>query len=373
MITKTQFIRRRGLSPQLTLGLIAGVMLTGIAINYFTRAATTSTLRELPSPLYGVTADDVSSTSNLVAAAEHFAKKPITRIVFDEGTTPADYTAAVNQLQPSSYLMGELADSQYLAAMSTQQYHDRTANFLAAFGDKLDLWEIGNEVNGDWTGPYATVSAKITDAYNQVSAAGRRSSLTLWYNPNCAGSTSELGPVEFSQNYVPATMRTGLNYVFISYYETQCNNYRPSAATLTTLFTQLHQLYPNAKLGFGEIGLPNAATSSTLAKATDIATYYYNLSINLSYYVGGYFYWYYAEDAIPYTTKPMWQTLNNLFQTMPVPGTSRTGDVNHDGTVNVFDLSTLLSKWQTTDPATDINHDGTVNIFDLSLVLSNWG
>jgi hypothetical protein len=132
-------------------------------------------------------------------------------------------------------------------------------------------------------------------------------------------------------------------------------------------------LYPNAKLGFGEIGLPNAATSSTLAKATDIATYYYNLSINLSYYVGGYFYWYYAEDAIPYTTKPMWQTLNNLFQTMPVPGTSRTGDVNHDGTVNVFDLSTLLSKWQTTDPATDINHDGTVNIFDLSLVLSNWG
>jgi hypothetical protein len=49
------------------------------------------------------------------------------------------------------------------------------------------------------------------------------------------------------------------------------------------------------------------------------------------------------------------------------------GDINGDGTVNVFDLSILLSKWGTSDPATDLNSDGTVNVFDLSILLSNWG
>ena len=50
-----------------------------------------------------------------------------------------------------------------------------------------------------------------------------------------------------------------------------------------------------------------------------------------------------------------------------------TGDLNNDGTVNVFDLSILLSDWATGNATADINHDGTVNIFDLSTLLSNWG
>jgi hypothetical protein len=49
------------------------------------------------------------------------------------------------------------------------------------------------------------------------------------------------------------------------------------------------------------------------------------------------------------------------------------GDLNGDGTVNVFDLSILLSKWGTNDATADLNSDGTVNIFDLSTLLSHWG
>ena len=72
----------------------------------------------------------------------------------------------------------------------------------------------------------------------------------------------------------------------------------------------------------------------------------------------------------------------------PTPGTSSTptpgatpssspsgviGDLNNDGTVNIFDLSILLSNWGTSDAAADLNNDGTVNIFDLSILLSHWG
>jgi hypothetical protein len=53
--------------------------------------------------------------------------------------------------------------------------------------------------------------------------------------------------------------------------------------------------------------------------------------------------------------------------------TQKTGDINNDGSVNIFDLSILLSKWGTTDTASDLNKDGTVNVFDLSILLSHWG
>jgi hypothetical protein len=53
------------------------------------------------------------------------------------------------------------------------------------------------------------------------------------------------------------------------------------------------------------------------------------------------------------------------------------GDLNGDGVVNVFDLSTLLSNWGTVDPSiqTNLGRSTTeaVGIFDLSVLLSNWG
>ncbi len=49
------------------------------------------------------------------------------------------------------------------------------------------------------------------------------------------------------------------------------------------------------------------------------------------------------------------------------------GDINNDGKVNIFDLSTLLANFNKTGVSFDLNKDGKVNIFDLSLLLSNWG
>jgi hypothetical protein len=49
------------------------------------------------------------------------------------------------------------------------------------------------------------------------------------------------------------------------------------------------------------------------------------------------------------------------------------GDVNNDGTVDIFDLSTLLTNWGTGNAACDLNHNGTVDIFDLSTLLSHFG
>lgn len=51
----------------------------------------------------------------------------------------------------------------------------------------------------------------------------------------------------------------------------------------------------------------------------------------------------------------------------------KVGDVNGDDLINVYDLSSLLSKWSTNDATCDLNKDAIVNVYDLSLLLSNWG
>jgi hypothetical protein len=48
-------------------------------------------------------------------------------------------------------------------------------------------------------------------------------------------------------------------------------------------------------------------------------------------------------------------------------------DINKDGKVDISDLSLLLSKFGTTDPAADVNKDGKVDISDLSGLLTNFG
>jgi streptogramin lyase len=57
---------------------------------------------------------------------------------------------------------------------------------------------------------------------------------------------------------------------------------------------------------------------------------------------------------------------------------AKTGDLNNDNQVNIFDLSILLSNYgkaqsQSNNAKTDLNNDGTINIFDLSILLSNYG
>jgi hypothetical protein len=57
---------------------------------------------------------------------------------------------------------------------------------------------------------------------------------------------------------------------------------------------------------------------------------------------------------------------------------AKTGDLNSDNSINIFDLSILLTNYgktslQSSNPACDLNSDGNINIFDLSILLSLYG
>jgi len=64
---------------------------------------------------------------------------------------------------------------------------------------------------------------------------------------------------------------------------------------------------------------------------------------------------------------------NNAASVIVNPVSGKTGDINGDGQVNIFDLSILLTNYGGTTASCDLNHDGAVNILDLSILLTNYG
>ena len=88
----------------------------------------------------------------------------------------------------------------------------------------------------------------------------------------------------------------------------------PASGPSGNYFRKLHALYPHALLGFGEIGLRRPVRRHTIATARSLISYYYGLRIRLPYYAGGYFWWYYAEDCLPYSSKPLWSALRAGFR-----------------------------------------------------------
>jgi hypothetical protein len=66
------------------------------------------------------------------------------------------------------------------------------------------------------------------------------------------------------------------------------------------VFDSLHVIFPNSNLGIGECGTNNAALKETYVNR------YYKMYITTPKYIGGYFWWYYRQDCVPWTTKPLW-------------------------------------------------------------------
>jgi len=273
-----------------------------------------------PAPWWGVTVDDASDASRADAivdaartARESTGSTLFTRIVFDNNAPPSTYAPLVRRLQPVSYLMGELVDSSDIRKLSVAAYAERTKRYLAALRGSIDLWEVGNEVNGDWTGPSSAVVAKVSNAYDQVQVAGLRSALTVYYNPGCSETRSR-DMFTWITAELPARIKRGLDVVLVSYYEDDCNGLQPSTQQWQNVFDRLHAIFPKAKLGFGETGTHDDAS---VTHKRETMQRYYGLRIRGDNYVGGYFWWYYAEDCLPAGRSLLWPTLMWVMRATP--------------------------------------------------------
>jgi hypothetical protein len=224
-----------------------------------------------------------------------------TRIVFDEWQPASGYVTAVNRIDSVSDIMGEILDSYYMNQYSVQQYMDRVDEYIPLLGNKVDIWEVGNEVNGEWLGNKDSVIAKIYYAFRYIEKTNRVSALTLYYNYDCwKNPQNEM--FRWVNENLPYKMKMYLDYVLVSYYEDDCNGYQPD---WQRVFDSLRVIFPNSKLGIGECGTTFAS------RKEEYINRYYRMNITTQGYIGGYFWWYYKQDCVPYTTKPLWTVLNN--------------------------------------------------------------
>jgi hypothetical protein len=264
----------------------------------------TSQLEPLPATLYGVTIDDTSRISNTIEALTRLPKKMTARIVFDRGMSPSDYANAVNQIDSVAYTMAEPVDSSDMKRYSLDAYKNRFSNYLSAFGNQIEIWEIGNEVNGEWLGSASSVSAKIAGAFDIVKAAGKTTALTLHFNEGEDCPTYPINEMySWVNTYVPDRVKQGVDYVFFSYYPENCPEITPN---WESEFEHIGQIFPNAKLGFGEIGVE----VGTRAQKENLIRIYYPMIISHPRYVKGIFWWYFKEEMVPYTSY-LWGVLNN--------------------------------------------------------------
>ncbi|RUR13813.1 hypothetical protein [Legionella sp. km772] len=263
------------------------------------------------SKLYGVTITNPwKQLPAIIDALKSLAKKPTARIVFDAGVSASDYKNIVIQIHKVSGTMGELVDSSEVKNYSLAQYLNRTKTYLNTLQGYIDIWEIGNEINGEWLGNTSSVVAKMTGAYDLVKQQKGKTALTLYYNQGCY-SRADHEMFAWVKKNIPLRMKQGLDYVFISYYEDDCNNLEPD---WPTVFQKLGSLFPNSKLGFGECGTTNKNVKE------EFIYNYYTLTINHPRFILGGFWWYFDSsanggpgDMVP-KTKPLWSVLNAAIQ-----------------------------------------------------------
>jgi hypothetical protein len=281
--------------------------------------------------VYGVTIDAVNNLKAITTSLGCHRVKTTTRIVFDEWIPAADYLTPVNRIHEVSNIMGEILDSYYMSQYSVSQYTARTNEYLDALGDKVDIWEIGNEINGEWLGNNSDVVAKMTGAYNIVKGRNKKTALTLYYNFNC-WERPQNEMFRWTLNNVPQNMRQGLDYVLVSYYEDDCNNYQPN---WQRVFDSLHVIFPNSKLGIGECG---TAYSN---RKEEYINRYYRMNITSKNYIGGYFWWYYKQDCVP-NTKYLWGVIDKAMGMIPLTDVYNNDHVEFYNYPNPFNPKTII-------------------------------
>lgn len=304
----------------------------------FSEAVSSFQGRTIPDPIYGVTVDDVSNPSGIVDSLKQIPYFPTTRIVFDGGVKPSYYTTPINQMRGVSYIMGQILDSTEMGKLSIAAYQQRTQDYVNALGSQVDVWEIGNEVNGGWLS--TNTQQQMVAAYDVVAAVNGATAITFFYEgepsdpKNCIDKANggndmfswintnfQLGLSPDQRNAGNERLRLGTNYILISWYPQQCNDIKPN---WSSIYSKLATIFPNSKIGFGEVGTADPQNGSTYE--INLINEFYPLAKKISLppsYIGGYFWWYYAEEMVP-STKPLVKVLNDAILAGPAPGSAPT-------------------------------------------------
>ena len=248
---------------------------------------------------WGVTTDDPwADTDDQARALAALPQRPALRVVFDVAVGPEEYREPLETLGGVATIMGEMVDSSDALQLDDAAFRTRVDGYLAALWPLVDVWEIGNEVNGGWTGAPARQALRVAYAFDAVTDRGGRTALTLYANFGCLEEGEE-DPLTWSERHLAPELRDGLDYVLLSWWPDDCAAPPPD---WQAVFDALGLLFPHAALGIGETGAHDAAA------AAHQAAWCYAPGIDHARFIGGCFWWEFRTDMVP-AGAPLWQVL----------------------------------------------------------------
>ena len=186
-------------------------------------------------PMLGVTTDDPNTrTNDQVDALVSLPRRAMVRVVLDQGTPPADYVDSVRRLAAVADVMALPLDSSDMAKVNAAQAGDRARRYLAALQDAAPIWEMGNEVNGNWVG--ADPVGRIEAMLEAAKACGKRTALTF-HDGKPATPGHDMLPWIDANIPEGHRLRTGLDCVLVSCYEDQIGGHQLTQAEIDTIFS----------------------------------------------------------------------------------------------------------------------------------------
>jgi|ERR1051325_5153120 hypothetical protein len=302
------------------------------------------------------------------------------RVVFDKDTEPERYISVLDRLHSLKfpdggkrkvYLLGEFLDSDFLAryrwvcdrgagctsdedpAAQSHDYKTRIDRYLDVLDRYIDVWEVGNEVNGEWAdegcvkdsddkckykkvdGKRVSVmparpdltAEKIRYAIQKVNEKGKPVALTLIHQPECT-TWDDNTMFEWARNNLrPKLDDVTINYLLISYYEDNCDKGKKTIDEeprglpdqnrrnlyWNRIFNQLADLFPHVEhIGFGEVGYSSdmetcrrdelsfckKGTNKVRGSKLALLNRYYGMQVYNPKYIGGHFWWTAQQDIV---------------------------------------------------------------------------
>jgi hypothetical protein len=327
---------------------------------------------------------DGRTIAELQRLASASSRPVVTRVVFDPidkkkeaefAGRLEDYKAQVAKIRQVSCVMGEIGDSHYMHfylprtdevkkdwPIGYRNYEQWTERLATTMGGLVDIWEFGNEVNGDWTGwkdeeyqgkTTAELVAKQRAVLNAIAASYNKiislrgdhkikedalTAITLFYNDDGRRSCDEYPEArmrrwaEWVKNLQPdifGTVRKKVDFVLLSYYASDCGKVDGSLTGLENSFGFLSNIFDgtDTSFGLGEVGYASHdcptkmkdekrvdKSACQVGQADYVKGYYTDLDPCLREalskskpgpeghgpvkYIGGYFYWWFLQDFV---------------------------------------------------------------------------
>lgn len=259
--------------------------------------------------IFGVTVDDSwygeIAPDAITDALRSMPVKPTVRIVMADDISMDEYRELFAAVSAVATVMAEPVDSYYIRGYpDVESYVERFRAAYEILAPYVDIWEIGNEINGvAWIRQDPElIIAKTLAANDYIKSRGGKTALTVYY-----ADPADHDLFDWLDRYLPVRLAENVDYALVSYYEDDNGGYAPDWASV---FAGIARFFPNAKIGVGESG-NTAADRAAVESKIAMATAYYGMRRAGDRFIGGYFWWNWVQDCIPHPENPVFNAINS--------------------------------------------------------------